>query len=198
LDDKDKQKSISELRKLGLRVTRGIDIRAKQILVRFEVPSQLNNAPMSYYHDISIGMYSYLRSGTARYVKSIGRYCSIGPGVTIGEGEHPTGWLSTSPSQYGVRQFSFYPPELEDAPQRMVKRTAENNDGATGHVVIGNDVWIGGGSTIRRGIRIGVRSSLRMLRLTQSSQDYPLNISGFVSLTRFGRGYWSNVGGGSI
>ena len=93
----------------GLRVTNGIDTRGKHILVKFEAPSQLNNAPMFYYNNLSIGMFSYLRTGTVRYVRSIGRYCSIGPGVTIAEGEHPTTWLSTSPSQYTFEQFKFLP-----------------------------------------------------------------------------------------
>jgi acetyltransferase-like isoleucine patch superfamily enzyme len=145
----------SDLPEHGLRVVNGIDTRGKHIKVSYEAPSQINNAPMFYYNDIQIGMYSYLRTGTARYVKSIGRYCSIGPGVTIGEGEHPTNWLSTSPSQYTLEQFKFFPPEREDAPNRRIKRTADNHDGAAGSVVIGNDVWIGGGATIRRGVRIG-------------------------------------------
>ena len=139
----------------GLRVTNGIDTRGKHILVKFEAPSQLNNAPMFYYNDISIGMFSYLRTGTVRYVRSIGRYCSIGPGVTIAEGEHPTNWLSTSPSQYTFAQFKFYPPEKDDAPKRRIKRTPENTDSPDGDVVIGNDVWIGSGATIRRGLNIG-------------------------------------------
>lgn len=155
MDEKTDLKPFKDLRAKGLRVTNGIDTRGKHIRVRFEAPSQLNNAPMFYYNDISIGMFSYFRTGTVRYLKSVGRYCSIGPGVTIGEGEHPTKWLSTSPSQYTIGQFSFYPPEADDAKKRRVMRNASNNDGAVGDVVIGNDVWIGGGATIRRGVTIG-------------------------------------------
>ncbi|MDA5556775.1 CatB-related O-acetyltransferase [Shimia sp. MMG029] len=144
-----------ELTPQGLRVVQGIDTRGKHLHVRFEAPSQLNNAPAFYYQDLEIGMYSYLRTGIVRYVDRIGRYCSIGPGVTIGEGEHPTNWLSTSPSQYTYEQFKFYPPEKEATKRRRVARTAKNNTGAQGHVTIGHDVWIGGGATIRRGVKIG-------------------------------------------
>lgn len=143
------------LAKDGLRLSRGLDCRGKTHRIRFEAPSQLNNAPMFLYSPIQIGLYSYARTGTIRYLDRIGRYCSIGPGVTIGEGEHPTTWLSTSPTQYTLEQFSFYPPEKERAKARKIARTAENNDGATGMVTIGNDVWIGGGATIRRGVKIG-------------------------------------------
>ena len=148
-------RSFEDLKQHGLRVTQGIDTRGKHLHVRFEAPSQLNNAPMFYYRDLEIGMYSYLRTGIVRYVDRIGRYCSIGPGVTIGEGEHPTDWLSTSPSQYTFEQFKFYPPEKEATKRRRVARTNANNNGAKGLVTIGHDVWIGGGATIRRGVKIG-------------------------------------------
>lgn len=144
-----------DLKAHGLRVTPGIDTRGKRLKVRFEAPSQINNAPLFLYSPITIGMYSYARTGTIRYVDQIGRYCSIGPGVTLGEGEHPTNWLSTSPAQYALDQFAFYPPEAELAKARKLARTPENQDGAIGFVTIGNDVWIGGGATVRRGVRIG-------------------------------------------
>lgn len=147
--------NFSELKAHGLRVTPGLDTRGKKLRIRFEAPSQINNAPLFLYSPISIGMYSYARTGTLRYVDKIGRYCSIGPGVTIGEGEHPTSWLSTSPSQYTLDQFAFYPPEAELAKARRIARNEGNNDGATGYTTIGNDVWIGGGATIRRGVKIG-------------------------------------------
>ncbi|WP_412553190.1 CatB-related O-acetyltransferase [Shimia sp. MIT1388] len=73
----------------------------------------------------------------------------------IAEGEHPTNWLSTSPSQYTLPQFDFYPPEKEAAEKRRVKRTRKNSDGATGTTTVGHDVWIGGGASIRRGVKIG-------------------------------------------
>ncbi len=145
----------AELHKEGLRVEPGIDTRGQHLHIRFEAPAQLNNAPMFYYKDLEIGMYSYLRTGTVRNVKKIGRYCSIGPNVTIGEGEHPTTWLSTSPSQYTHAQFAFWPPEREATKKRRIARSRQNSDEVTGDVVIGNDVWIGGGATIRRGVTIG-------------------------------------------
>ena len=147
--------NFNELKAHGLRVSPGIDTRGKRLKIRFEAPSQINNAPMFLYRPLTIGMYSYARTGTIRHVDEIGRYCSIGPNVTIGEGEHPTTWLSTSPSQYSLEQFAFYPPEADLAKARKMARTAENQDGATGFVTIGNDVWIGGGATIKRGVKIG-------------------------------------------
>lgn len=143
-------KTFRELRKVGLRIEPPLDTRGKTVTIKFEAPAQICQSATRLYKNLSIGMYSFIRSGTLRNVKSIGRYCSIGPNVTLGEAEHPTNWLSTSPAQYLASQFKFYPPEIEAAKARVLK-----NDAVSGDVVIGNDVWIGGGVTIRRGVTIG-------------------------------------------
>lgn len=149
-------KPFASLRRHGLRVTRHLDIRAKYVDVHFEVPAQLNSAPMLIYKSVSIGAYTYCRSGIIKHVKSIGRYCSLGPNVTLGEGEHPTGWLSTSLVSYNPAMYAWYPPELEDAPKRMRPRTVDTDQSMEhGQVTIGNDVWIGTNAMIRRGVHIG-------------------------------------------
>lgn len=155
MGDIDKFLPLHKLCKEGLRIVKGIDTRGKHLTIKYEAPAQLNNAPIFYYNDLTIGMYTYLRTGIVRYVESIGRYCSIGPNITLGEGEHPTNWLSTSPSQYTHGQFDFWPPEREATKIRRVVRNKTNSDDAKGKVVIGNDVWIGGSATVRRGISIG-------------------------------------------
>ncbi len=144
------------LRKAGLRVEKGLRLFTKKIVtVRFEPPAQINNALLHLYRDVKIGRYSYLRSGTYRHVAEIGRYTSIGPNVILGEAEHPTTWLSTSPAVFFAGRFKFYPPE-HDAVHRAVKRTAENtNPRSSERVTIGHDVWIGANVVVRRGVRIG-------------------------------------------
>lgn len=64
----------------------------------------------------------------------IGRYCSIGPYVTIGLGEHDIYKISTSSDFYEENVF-----------EELTKDK----------VVIGNDVWIGTKATILRGVSIG-------------------------------------------
>lgn len=69
---------------------------------------------------------------------SIGKYCSIGPQITVYlGGEHRTDWITTYP-------FSYYYPEFE-GDYRISK----------GNVSIGNDVWIGHGVMILSGVIIG-------------------------------------------
>lgn len=146
---------LSTLAALGLRALPSLDTRGKRHRLLFEAPCQLNNASMFYYGCPTIGRYTYLRTGTVFDVASIGRYCSIGPEVLLGDGEHPTTWLSTSPAQYLDSVFNFYPPDRAVSANRIIPRTPENNDGRTARVVIGHDVWIGARAIIRKGVRIG-------------------------------------------
>lgn len=95
-----------------------------------------------------IGAYSYIRKGRlGPGVKSFGRYCSIAPSVTAGDGNHPMDWLSTHPFQYGLSStfravskkldFDFLKPEMKPK-----------------SVEVGNDVWIGTNVTILPGVKI--------------------------------------------
>jgi acetyltransferase-like isoleucine patch superfamily enzyme len=79
------------------------------------------------------GAYSYMRSGELGSVKSVGRYCSVGQNVIIGQQplNHPLHWASTS------REFAgtYQPPEK--------------------YTVVGHDVWVGHNAVIMAGVTIG-------------------------------------------
>jgi acetyltransferase-like isoleucine patch superfamily enzyme len=71
---------------------------------------------------------------------TIGKYCSISRNVIIFlEGDHRTDWVSTFP-------FPILWEEAKGIPGHPTTK---------GNVVIGNDVWIGFGTTILSGITIG-------------------------------------------
>lgn len=127
---------------------------SRGIRVRFEPPAQLNNTTMQMYRSLRIGRYSFMRSGIVRFVDEIGRYTSIGPGVVLGEGEHPIRWLTTSPSAYNIGRWSFYPPDA-DAAERIIRRDRNIDEATERNIVIGNDVWIGANVMVRRGVVIG-------------------------------------------
>jgi acetyltransferase-like isoleucine patch superfamily enzyme len=80
----------------------------------------------------SISAYSYIRSGKLENVESIGRYCSIGENVLLGQDakNHPIDWVTSCNSISG---YSY------------------DCKGLT----IGNDVWIGNNVIIMSGINIG-------------------------------------------
>lgn len=105
-------------------------------------------------HSTRIGAFSYI-VGPCRMgrVASIGRYCSIAPGLNAGPSDHPTQWLSTSPFQYSSKKFEFaeWHEDFE-----FTRRTGKNDPAkALEPVTIGNDVWIGAGVTILGGVTIG-------------------------------------------
>jgi acetyltransferase-like isoleucine patch superfamily enzyme len=139
-----------------MRIDPGFRLFAQAAAMEFEPPVKLNSSEsLHLYRGFQMGAYSYLRSGTVRNLASIGRYTSIGPRVLIGEAEHPTHWLSTTPAQYRTQNFEFYPPEA-DAGKRVILRDDVNMPASAGGLVtIGNDVWIAANVTIRRGVTIG-------------------------------------------
>lgn len=96
----------------------------------------------------SIGAYTFLRDGVriAGQVAHIGRFCSIAPGVVIGDSNHPTEWLSTHSFQWGEGSW---------IPSQALGRFKRPLDIKGSRTVIGNDVWIGANAIILPGITIG-------------------------------------------
>lgn len=89
-------------------------------------------------HNLAIGAHTYIRGDSQlQFVGSIGRYCSIGNGVVLGQEKrnHPTDWLSTHPFQYTDTAWEY------DAPIEMA--------------TVGHDVWIGHEALILEGVHIG-------------------------------------------
>ena len=75
---------------------------------------------------------------------TIGSFVSIGSGVTIGNGQHPTDFLSTSPYFY-LDHLGFKNDDMVSHNEYMYKAP----------VHIGNDVWIGENVKISNGVTIG-------------------------------------------
>lgn len=82
----------------------------------------------------AVGSYSFL--GRDNYVtkSTIGRYCSIGNNVSIGQGEHDLTKISTS--------SIFY----KDAYEVLTEKAC----------IIEHDVWIGVDAVILRGVTVGI------------------------------------------
>lgn len=89
-------------------------------------------------HEMSrIGDYNYFGDGTMLLNAEVGSYCSIAPGVKIGQMNHDLSCVSTSTHIFGP------------------KHGITEIDGYTSPSLIGNDVWIGANAVIKQGITIG-------------------------------------------
>lgn len=75
---------------------------------------------------------------------TIGSFVSIGNDVSIGVGEHPLCFLSTSPFFY-LEMMGWKRPELPEHLEFQHGRPCK----------IGNDVWIGNNVTILNGVEVG-------------------------------------------
>ena len=126
-------------RKLARRhvIIKGIDLVCANSYVLFEEHAKLRHVLVELPDTdtpMTMGAYSYMRSGSRLLnVASIGRYCSIGRNVTLGEAprNHPIEWVSTSLSV--SHQY--------EAPRIFTE--------------IGNDVWIGNGAVVMAGVKVG-------------------------------------------
>ncbi|PNH94607.1 CatB-related O-acetyltransferase [Vibrio diazotrophicus] len=85
----------------------------------------------------NLGNYVYVGNDSRMFKAHIGSYSSVGPRVIIGENEHILNHYSTS-------NFLLN--------NEMKEKYKEINNAET---EIGNDVWIGAGAIIKKGVKIG-------------------------------------------
>lgn len=96
-----------------------------------------------------VGAFTYSNLDTMVHNTDIGRFCSIGHHAMIAPFEHPTDWLSSSVFTFAVSNQFQYHPEYRNI---LSMEEFEPNKNRT---KIGNDVWIGTGAFVRRGVTIG-------------------------------------------
>jgi len=90
--------------------------------------------------DVEMGEGSYINSGIIFSAK-IGKFCSIGYNVIIGPTEHETNKITTSPTKAKLLGFPLgYTDKIISKP------------------IIEDEVWIGAGVIILRGVTIGANS----------------------------------------
>ncbi|MDP1932937.1 MAG: CatB-related O-acetyltransferase [Gammaproteobacteria bacterium] len=103
---------------------------------------------------LSIGAFSYIRSGgKALHLKEIGRFCSIGRNVTLGEARanHPLGWVSTS---------------LAVSCEYQAEHCLTS---------IGHDVWIAHDAVVMAGVTVGTGAVIgRNAIVTKDVEPYQI------------------------
>lgn len=91
----------------------------------------------------NIGKYTYLGDNVTIRNADIGKFCSIANFLSIGAGEHPIDFLSTSPVFYDSSAFEY----------SLCKEVHFKDQGEK--TKIGNDVWVGERVFIKQGVIIG-------------------------------------------
>lgn len=143
-----KSNLIPELRKHGV-VLDNIDALEPGHNITFEAPVVIHDVDSIRKYVRNIGAYTFFRGGSLQSMASIGRYCSVAPGLFIGGGNHPVDWLSSHPFQYS-NDFGFWPEAKECETELRITKDILKTEPS-----IGNDVWIGANVTINRGVTIG-------------------------------------------
>lgn len=111
----------------------------------------------------SWGAFSFCNYDSFVRVKSVGRFCSIAPGVIVGMAEHDYGSVSTSIAfeMNPYDRFTDFSGLMIDnrfvdfIRQERRKKHSEQKRWYMGGGAIGNDVWIGANAIILSGINIG-------------------------------------------
>lgn len=144
----------NELLKRGLLVVNGKTIVGT---LRYERPAWVFDPRRI--KDCHIGAFTLINglTTTSLYRCIIGRYGQIGEGVILGPPEHPQDWFSSHP-------FSFTRPEELPNMYRLpdFERLAPDGTEAVHYAgtvpaetYIGHEGYVGAGSFVRRGVRIG-------------------------------------------
>lgn len=101
------------------------------------------------YMGVPVGRLTYgygrIRIGHLHGIRSIGRFCSIAPDVSVPGMHHPLEWVSTNPFLYRTDRGMI----------RRRPRMPEGNDERNDLIEIGHDVWIAERATILRPCVLG-------------------------------------------
>jgi phosphonate metabolism protein (transferase hexapeptide repeat family) len=98
----------------------------------------------------TFGDYSYVMQHCSIVWADIGKFCSIAASCRINPGNHPMWRAALHHFTYRSRSYGF---ATEDDAEFFAWRAAHR-------VVMGNDVWIGHGSTILPGVKIGAGAGI--------------------------------------
>jgi len=126
------------LRKRGFKLAVNLTEFPQDAVLSLEEGASVGHVLPGFRH-LRIGALTYVRSRSELMnVSSIGRFCSMGNGVVIGQERagHPLDWVSSHPFQYTGTALSYRP--QEDA------------------ALIGHDVWIGRDAIVMEGVRVGI------------------------------------------
>jgi acetyltransferase-like isoleucine patch superfamily enzyme len=101
-----------------------------------------------FFNNLEIGPYSYFKPSTAIHNAVIGSFCHIGSNCNIGQIGHNPSLTSTYPLRYHFSE------EINDCTEDTTG-VSEGVGSGNEKTIIGNDVYIGTGVTIKSGVKVG-------------------------------------------
>lgn len=118
---------------------------------------QIDCGTIGAFTQINIGKIKSESNITCIDAQRIGRFCSIAHGVTIGLSGHSTSFLSSSTLFKFNNNADLFTPFLKERNKNWEMHMKEKNLASWKKPlpIIGNDVWIGYGSTILNGVTVG-------------------------------------------
>lgn len=111
-----------------------IKLKKISLIIKKLLGRLINKNEIKFDSNSVIGRYTYIGGGGMITKTKIGNYCTIASSVFIGQGEHDYNQIALSGQLYDF-----------DAYNKYTKKDCK----------IGNDVWIGVGAIILRGVKIG-------------------------------------------
>ena len=130
-----------------------LKLKRKYPTVKLELNAKVYNSQLGKYVTIYnnslinqcvLGDYTYIANDSNFSNTSIGKFCSIGPGVRCGMGMHPS------------KQFvSTHPIFFSNLKQAQISFADKSYFEELKPIKIGNDVWIGANAVILDGVNIG-------------------------------------------
>lgn len=121
----------------------GTTVHSCTILSRVKTEGNVALYDYGRFSGVDVGHYSYIANRASVEETRIGRFCSIGPALICGSGDHPVDWVSTSPVFFSM----FKQCGISFAESSCYEEKKE--------IVVGHDVWIGASVFIRDGVSIG-------------------------------------------
>ena len=104
-------------------------------------------------HGGRVGKYLYVNSDTVIFSGvEIGKFCSFARRCQVGGVEHPLHYLSSS---FFRISKNWFPDDPITQNSKFIKNVPPKERTRSHQTIIGNDVWVGAGAIILRGIKIG-------------------------------------------
>lgn len=106
--------------------------------------------------DTRVGCFTEFGQNVEVQAADIGRYCEIGNNSTVGATGHPMTWMGVSAFQYKLATWGWHPAaaDSEVIDPEAGGRQSFRSIGPD-RAWIGNDVWLGAGVVVLRGVTIG-------------------------------------------